>query len=157
MLTLNLPSDVVRKLESALKSAGSDECGGVLMAEHIGPNAFAVRELTVQGGGSFARFVREARAALTALRGFFARTENQYTRFNYLGEWHSHPSFSVEPSGTDHQSMIEMVRNPEVGANFLVLLVVKLDAAKQLLGSVHMYLPDGTVSNGVLQVQRQDR
>jgi hypothetical protein len=126
------------------------------MGEHIGPNAFAVRELTVQSGGSFARFVREARAALLALRGFFDRTQNQYTRFNYLGEWHSHPSFSVEPSTTDHQSMIEMARNPEVGANFLVLMVVKLDAAKRVLGSIHLYLPDGTVSAGELLVQGQD-
>ena len=124
------------------------------MGEHTGPNAFAVRELTVQSGGSFARFVREARAALVALRGFFARTQSQYTRFNYLGEWHSHPSFSVEPSATDHNSMVVMARNPEVGATFLVLMVVKLDAAERLLGSVHLYLPDGTVSSGELVVQR---
>jgi integrative and conjugative element protein (TIGR02256 family) len=157
MLTVSLPSDIVRKLETALRRAGTDECGGVLMGEHIGPNSFAVRELTVQGGGSFARFVREARTALLALKGFFARTRGQYTRFNYLGEWHSHPSFSLEPSATDHRSMLEMVCDSSVGANFLVLMVVKLDASMRVQGSIHLYLPDGTMSRGELNIDGQEQ
>jgi integrative and conjugative element protein (TIGR02256 family) len=157
MLTVSLPSDIVRKLEAALRSAGADECGGILMGEHIGPNSFVVRELTVQGVGSFARFVREAKTALLALKGFFARTRGQYTRFNYLGEWHSHPCFSVEPSVTDHRSMLDMVRNPSVGANFLVLMVVKLDVSMSVQGSIHLYLPDGTVSRGELNINAQEQ
>lgn len=155
MLTVSLPGDIVRKLEGALRRAGTDECGGVLMGEHTGPNSFAVRELTLQGGGSFARFVREAKTALLALKGFFARTRGQYTRFNYLGEWHSHPSFSVEPSATDHRSMLDMVCNPSVGANFIVLMVVRLDASMRVEGSIHLYLPDGTVSRGELILGKQ--
>lgn len=116
------------------------------MGEHVGPGHFAVRSLTVQGGGSFASFVRGARSALRALRAFFQNSNHDFTRFNYLGEWHSHPSFSVQPSNTDHHSMLDIVTNPKVGANFVVLLIVKKVGRGKLEGSAHTYLPDGTIA-----------
>ena len=60
------------------------------------------------------------------LAEFFARTGKDYERFNYLGEWHSHPLFSVHPSGPDFATMFEIVEDPEVRAHFAVLLIVRL-------------------------------
>jgi hypothetical protein len=51
--------------------------------------------------------------------------QQSHSRFNYLGEWHSHPSFSTIPSDKDIQTMQSIVEDPHVGANFLVLLVCK--------------------------------
>lgn len=115
------------------------------MGEHVGHNQFAVRTLTVQGGGTFASFIRGTRAALRAVKEFLRRSNHEYTRFNYLGEWHSHPSFSVQPSSTDHRAMLDIVTNPSVGANFAVLLIFKLTSLGILEGSAHTYLPDGSV------------
>lgn len=126
------------------------------MGEHVGTNAFVVRSLTIQGGGTFASFVRNARSALRALSDYFQRSNHDYTRFNYLGEWHSHPSFSVQPSQTDHQSMVDIATNSAVGANFVVLLVFKLARNGRLDGSAHTYLPDGTFFASQLVFEQTD-
>lgn len=125
------------------------------MAEHIGPDHFIVRQLTVQGGGRFASFVRGTRSALRALSEYFRQSGHDYTRFNYLGEWHSHPSFSVQPSHTDHRSMLDIVTNAKVGANFVVLLIFKLVDREALEGSAHTYLPDGTIVPSTLVLEGQ--
>lgn len=153
MLTVSIPLEVQEKLRDALRRAGTNECGGVLMGEHVGHNQFAVRTLTVQGDGTFASFVRGTRAALRAVKEFFQRSNYEYTRFNYLGEWHSHPSFSVQPSSTDHRTMLDIVTNPSVGANFVVLLIFKLTNRGTLEGSAHTYLPDGSVLHSQLRLE----
>jgi integrative and conjugative element protein (TIGR02256 family) len=153
MIKVSVPADVQQALVTALKDAGTNECGGVLMGEHIGHNHFAVRQLTVQGGGRFASFVRGTRSALRALGQFFKQSGHDYTRFNYLGEWHSHPSFSVQPSGTDHRSMLDIVTNPKVGATFVVLLIFRLGRTGRLEGSAHTYLPDGTAAASTLVLE----
>lgn len=153
MLTVSIPTQVQRTLHKALQAAGSDECGGVLMGEHLAPGHFAVRQLTVQDGGRFASFIRETRSALRALSRFFRQSGHDYARFNYLGEWHSHPSFSVQPSMTDHQSMLDIVTDVRVGANFVVLLIFKLSRQGELEGSAHTYLPDGSFARSTLVLE----
>jgi len=133
--------------------AGNLECGGILLGEHIGENQFAVREITIQGTGTISRFIRKVEEAVTALGNFFRRHGNDYSRFNYLGEWHSHPLFEPRPSSVDHNSMLEIVTNPEVGANFVVLMIVKLDHQGLLTGSAHVYLPDRRVLEAKLEIQ----
>ena len=83
MMTVSVPPDVQETLRRALRAAGSNECGGILMAEHIGPDHFTVRQLTVQGGGRFASFVRGTRSAFRALSEYFRQSGHDYTRFNY--------------------------------------------------------------------------
>lgn len=144
MLSISLPPDIVTQLMHALAAADTRECGGVLMAEHSGHNSFVIRHVTVQSAGSITRFFRELKGAVASLRQFFRKTGEDYSRFNYLGEWHSHPLFTVEPSTVDHASMRQIVQDPSVGANFVVLLVLKLDNTGQLTGSAHTYLPDGS-------------
>lgn len=47
MLNLILPAEQQAVIMDALSKAGRREIGGVLMGEHIGPNEFIVREMTV--------------------------------------------------------------------------------------------------------------
>jgi integrative and conjugative element protein (TIGR02256 family) len=155
MLAITLTPDIVEQMTRALGAAGVRECGGVLMAEHIGHNHFAVRRITVQRTGSISRFIRDVRDAISGLRQFFKSTDKNYTRFNYLGEWHSHPLFRAEPSLTDHDSMRRIITDPDVGANFVVLLVVKLDESGALTGSAHTYLPDGAIHRSELLMEKE--
>src|SRR5437868_3158102 len=99
MLNLILPLEVCRTITAALETAGRREVGGVLLAEHVGHDEFAVREVTVQKRGTIASFVRLIEDALGKITSFFRDAQHDYSRFNYLGEWHSHPSFVPEPSG----------------------------------------------------------
>jgi integrative and conjugative element protein (TIGR02256 family) len=143
MLNLILPPEVVNTLLVVLRKAGEREVGGILMGEHIGPNEFKVLEITVHRRGGIASFVRRIEEALGKLNSFFYRTDHDYRRYNYLGEWHSHPLFEPMPSTTDDMSMLQIVQDESVGANFAVLLIVKLNQNEQLVGTAHTYLPAG--------------
>jgi hypothetical protein len=148
-LTLILPAEIQAQILAALHACGRSEVGGILMAEHVGESAFTARRITVHKRGTFAAFVRLMEEIFAPLRAFFRGTNHDYARFNYIGEWHSHPSFAEVPSVRDDESMREIVKDERVGANFVVLLVVKLGPEHELRGSVHTYLPDGSKHESV--------
>lgn len=138
----------------ALRKAGRREVGGILMGEHAGPNLFIVRKMTVHRRGAFASFVRRIEDAIGSLRAFFRETGHDYARFNYIGEWHSHPSFELYPSRTDDLSMLQIVQDEAVGANFVVLLITKLGSEGELVSTAHTYLPDGARMPSIVKVER---
>ena len=95
------------------------------MGEQIVPGHFRIVDLSIDSeAGGRAHFVRSPEAHSEALGTFFERTGNAYDRFNYLGEWHSHPRFPVTPSVQDTASMTELV-NGERDIDFAVLLIVR--------------------------------
>jgi hypothetical protein len=47
--------------------------------------------------------------------------------------------------------MMEILQDTTVGANFVVLLIVKLVRGAELLATVHTYLPDGSKHRSVLE------
>lgn len=148
---LNLPPELVDRLTAALSRASRQEIGGIMMGEHVAENVFRVRDLTVQyGGGTFATFRRVVQEVIGPLTRFFSDMGHDYRRFNYLGEWHSHPSFAPQPSPIDHRTMLDIVDDPDVGANFVVLLIVRLDEESRLEGTVTVYLPHGLILKGQL-------
>lgn len=150
-MQLILPREIREQIEAALREAGRREIGGILMAEHVGENAFRVRSVTIQRrGGSFATFLRVVEAFLTPLRNFFRQTDYNYTKFNYIGEWHSHPSFVPTPSETDHQTMLSIINDPQTGAFFVVLLIVKLDEYGEFVGTMTVYQPEAQAFRGEL-------
>jgi [CysO sulfur-carrier protein]-S-L-cysteine hydrolase len=128
-----LPPQVTKRLNRELRRAGNREIGGLLFGEHLHDELFRVVEISVQrSGGSQSCFIRNPKDHQTQLQEFFARTGKNYSRFNYLGEWHSHPSFEPVPSLTDIQTMQSLVDDPGVGVNFLVLLIARLAGNKQI-------------------------
>lgn len=141
MMQLLLPKQIRSQLEAALQDAGEREIGGILMGEHVAEATFRVLDLTIQSkGGNAFSFVRQLRAALNSLSAFFHRTRRDYRRYNYLGEWHSHPRFATWPSSTDSATMWEIMDDSRVGAYFVVLLIVRLDN-QQLKANAFLYMP----------------
>lgn len=143
MLTIHLPPDALATIRMACERAGVQETGGMLFGEHIGPDTFRVVEATVHAVGRFASFVRVITDGFARLDAFFRTTQHDYTRFNYLGEWHSHPSFAVQPSGTDIATMQGIVDDPRTRALFIILMIVKLDGG-HLLPGAWAFFPEGT-------------
>jgi len=93
----------------------------MLMAEQLGPGHFRIVDFSLDAfSGSHTRFRRDPKTHQKVLEDFFER----YRRFNYLGEWHSHPSFSVQPSFEDIESMTDIVENGNSTITFAVLLIV---------------------------------
>ena len=148
-MQLLLPPEIVDRMAAALTEAGHREIGGILMGEHVGPDSFRVKDLTIQRkGGTFATFVRIVGNILGPLQAFFRSTRYDYIRFNYLGEWHSHHSFALSPSTTDHRSMISLVDDPQLGANFVVLLLAKIGDHAALDCVVFIYQPKARPRTG---------
>ena len=119
-----LTNRIAERLRREMRKAGRREIGGLLLGEHIRDEVFRVAEISVQrSGGTHVSFVRDPREHRDQLAEFFTRTGGDYTRFNYLGEWHSHPSFEPTPSPEDLQTMQSIVEDPTVGVNFVTLLI----------------------------------
>lgn len=141
-MQLLLPPQIIKRLHHELRRAGRKEIGGLLMGEHARDEIFRVVDISVQrSGGSQACFIRNPADHQAQLQEFFARTAEDYRRFNYLGEWHSHPSFEPVPSPTDIQTMQSIVNDPDVGVNFLTLLIPRLSSKKQLEATAMAFRP----------------
>jgi proteasome lid subunit RPN8/RPN11 len=140
MIEVVLPARVAAKLRRELRRAGHREIGGVLAGEDLGGGRFSVAGISVQrSGGSVADFVRDPSTHRKFMRRFMARTGNDYTRFNYLGEWHSHPRFPALPSVSDLRQMQALIEERGQLANFLVLLVVKLRRGGEIEATAHAF------------------
>ncbi len=142
-MQLLITPEISLQLVQALGQAGQREIGGILMGKHVGLNTFRVEEITIQRkGGTFAAFIRIVEEILAPLLAFFEANKHDYTRFNYLGEWHSHHSFALAPSGRDHTTMYDLVMDLQLGAHFVLLLLVKPNHHGQLEGSITVYQPN---------------
>lgn len=125
-IKLILPSEKNIEIKKALRQSGRREIGGILMGEQCGVNIFKIVDFTIdEKVGSKTHFCRSPEEHLTALEHFFTKTNHDYSRYNYLGEWHSHPTFTVDPSLQDVLEMNKIVRE-ERNIHFAILLIVRL-------------------------------
>ncbi|MCH8478927.1 MAG: Mov34/MPN/PAD-1 family protein [Wenzhouxiangella sp.] len=139
---LLLPSDVLRRMRRHLLRAGRREIGGMIMGEEVCDQTFQVVDFSVDAtSGTNSNFVRDANQHDQALSAFFEKTGKNYARFNYLGEWHSHPSFSVCPSPQDVYAMQDLVAGPD-DVDFAVLLITRLRWYCQFDCSAHLFVRD---------------
>jgi len=137
---LLVPRSIQRRLKRHMFFAGQREIGGILMGEMVGDQRFRIADFSVDTvSGSRAHFVRDAEHHELELSAFFKRTGADYKRFNYLGEWHSHPSFEVVPSGLDVRSMHNLVEGAR-GVDFAVLFISRLSWLWQMEVSATLFV-----------------
>lgn len=153
-MKLRIAQKTLEAWRSALGSAGTKEVGGVLFGEHVGAEDFRVVEITKQrrkgGEVSFRRKSREAKRALKRL----SKTHgHNYTRFNYLGEWHSHPNAPVMPSQRDCLTMQSLLADPDSDAYFLVLIIVRINGFGQIELSANTFLASGHMLECSIQIE----
>jgi integrative and conjugative element protein (TIGR02256 family) len=136
-MQLLLSRQILRRLQRELRRGGRREIGGLLMGEHLQGETFRLVDFSVQhSGGTDSHFTRDPSQHQAHLDTFFFKTGSDFARFNYLGEWHSHPSFEPRPSRDDIQTMQSIVEDPNVGVNFLVLVIARLRWRRLELGAV---------------------
>lgn len=141
MISLRMPPELLTRLVSELRRAKSREIGGVLVGEHMGPGEFRIVDLSVQrSGGTSSCFVRRPEEHTSFLHDFFERTGSSYERFNYLGEWHSHPNCSPHPSATDAAQM-QFIVEEDPAPFFAILLIVRLGLRGELELNAHAFRP----------------
>jgi integrative and conjugative element protein (TIGR02256 family) len=124
---IEIEPDIRKRLGAALRKAHRREIGGMLFAEQLAPGKFRVIDFSLDPrSGSHAAFRRDPQIHQKTLDEFFSRTGRDFERFNYLGEWHSHPSFLVLPSCEDLSTMTDIVEDPRSAITFAVLLIARL-------------------------------
>lgn len=152
-MRVSLAADQTAKLAAALARAGGREIGGQLFGEQLAPSDFIVTELTIQARpGTIARFMVDLIQAARDAVLFFDRTDHRYTRYNYIGEWHSHPSFAVQPSGTDVGTMRALVCDAQFVGSFAVLMIVRIDG-DHLTAGAWLFDPNGSERAITLELQ----
>lgn len=151
-MKIKIPNEIISKIEIALKKANQNEIGGILMGQHIDENEFRVVDITIQKQhGTIASFTRIIDEIIRPLKTFFKRNSYKYKTFNYLGEWHSHPSHKANPSLKDIQSMFEILSDKNVGANFAILIIVKLNGINKILLTAYVFLPEGYLYEALIE------
>ncbi len=142
-MQLLLPSDVRCKMRLHIARARKREIGGILMGEELGNQCFRIVNFSVdETRGSEAYFVRDSDHHDRELHAFFEKTGADYRRFNYLGEWHTHPSFDVQPSAQDIHSMQDLVDGSR-GVYFAVLLIARISWLWRYQSSATLFVRHG--------------
>ncbi len=141
MIDVILSRRCVHKLRRELHTAGLSEIGGVLAAEQVGDGGFLVVDLSVQRNGTESHFERDPVQHREFIQRFHERMGHKPERFNYLGEWHSHPAYPATPSEVDFHQMQCLVEDPEQKSTFLILMIIKLGLHGELRGSAYGFRP----------------
>lgn len=142
-----------------LKRAGPREIGGVLFGEQIDEGYFRIVEATKQRywSGTNDRFCRKGTQARKDIQSLHRRYGRQPTRFNYFGEWHSHPNAAVVPSLRDEMTMTDLLAEQAGAVNFLVLVVVRILHEGVLELSARAYLASGHILSCEVEVDTKVR
>lgn len=124
-LSLTVSRSQLAKLQLHLKQGGKREIGGWLVAEQIAPGEFELVGLTVDlEVGTRDRFDSLPESHSQQMDRILLENSGRAGRVDYLGEWHSHPTFPPIPSEIDVASMKHMVENS--GPSFAALVIVRL-------------------------------
>lgn len=154
-MKLRITKTTVEQWVSDLKAAGHREIGGVLFGEQIAKGDFRLVEATRQHfwGGTATTFKRRGSTAREEILRLHERTGGNPERFNYLGEWHSHPNAPTVPSLQDEITMYELLADQAGAVNFLVLIIVKLEAESCVCIGAQTYLGSGHKLNCEIEIE----
>jgi len=146
---------VIERWATDLKRAGRKEIGGVLFGEQIAEGDFCIVEATRQRffGGTATTFKRRGRGARKEILALHDKFGGDPERFNYFGEWHSHPNAPAWPSLQDEITMYNLLADQGGIVNFLVLIVVKLDEQARFHIDARTYLASGHKLNCEIEIE----
>ena len=144
-MRLLIPSKLIKQWHADLSRAGSREIGGVLFGEQLAEGDFRIVEVRLQRfrGGTATSFHRRGRTARKQILALHKKFGSDPKRFNYLGEWHSHPTAHVCPSLQDEVTMYKLLADQGKAVNFLVLMILKLDDQNRLQIGAMSFLSSG--------------
>lgn len=125
---IEIEQNAYDQIYKALERFGDYEIGGMLIGYKKGDSYFSIANATVADdvrSFSIAGFIREPLKSMKILLGSFERKGH-----NYIGEWHSHPRFSLYPSRVDIETMKGILADPGYGVSFALLVITKLREGK---------------------------
>lgn len=154
-MRLRIPKLIIERWADDLRKSGRREIGGVLFGEQIAEGDFRIIEATRQRfwGGTAMTFKRRGSGARKDILALHEKFGGDSERFNYLGEWHSHPNAPAMPSLQDEITMCNLLAEQGAAVNFLVLIIVKLDEAELFHIGAITYLASGHKLNCEIKIE----
>ncbi len=136
-----IPKKMCIKLKKELNRMGFYETRGSFFAERVNDDLFVINDIYFsrkQGTVSFIQMI---------IGSDYHRFQNiyhkkhkfEYKKFNFIGDWHSHPSFSCNPSRYDVKEAKDDLEHSN--ANFIVQCILKL-INNNLTGNAYVYYRD---------------
>ena len=156
-MKIDISKPIVDDWTKQLKRAGPIEIGGVLFGEQLFEGSFRVVAASRQrlGNGSIDQFCRDGKEARRDILELHRSYGSEPERFNYLGEWHSHPNAPAVPSAHDEFTMAQLLADQSGAVNFLVLLIVRLSGTKRLEIGGRAYLASGHILPCEIEFEQQ--
>ena len=157
-MRIRIDSQTIDYWMKHLTRAGPREIGGVLFGEQLDEGYFRIVEATRQrfGRGTYNLFLRRGAQARKKILALHRRYGGRPERFNYLGEWHSHPNALAIPSTRDEMTMSQLLEDQAGAVNFLVLVVVRISHAGALEIGAWAYLASGHVVTCEVEMETRD-
>jgi hypothetical protein len=127
-INFKVTPDVESKIEKALREYGDFESGGILIGKKVEDNSFEIIDISISDEDnkySIISFIRGVKKSDLLLRKHFKKKSGYY-----IGEWHSHPKFSLSPSHQDIATMVGILADDHYGVMFNILLITKLNNKK---------------------------
>lgn len=132
-----VPKEISNKLIEVIVQHNPYEIKGSFYAEQIKENFFIIDDVYVSeisGNRFFSNLIVNARYKKFE-RDYYSKKNFIYTKYNYIGDWHSHPSYECIPSDYDRKEIRKEFRNSN--ANFLVQFIFKVIDEK-LIGNAFL-------------------
>ena len=136
-ISISLDDKSKEKILEALRIYSPNEIGGILIGNKVAEDKIIINDISISTEVdilNFASFIRDTVNAQRLLNKHYKDS----TGF-YIGEWHSHPSFSLYPSGKDISTMKGIVQDKNYNVSFAILLIVKLNAVYELESKAFLF------------------
>ena len=121
-----VPKEIAIKIFEAVKKEGLCEIKGSLYAQFISENQYKIEDVFIsknKGTHFFSNLIIN-HAYHKFEKQYFKKHNYDYVNHNYIGDWHSHPSFECKPSSYDEKEIkTELLSS---NAHFLIQLIVKV-------------------------------
>lgn len=133
-----IPKLIAAKIYNQVIKYSPNETKGALFAKKISNELFEIDDIYIEKNvGSFA-FVTliNNKKYQKFQKTYHEKNNNDYVRHNYIGDWHSHPSFELNPSSFDIKEVKEDLKASN--AKFLIQIIVKAEN-ENLIGNAFYF------------------
>lgn len=127
-INFKVTPEVEAKIERALRKSGDFETGGILIGKKVEDKSFEIVDISVSDDDnkySIVSFIRGVKKSDILLKKHYKKKSGYY-----IGEWHSHPKFSLSPSRQDIETMIGILADDNYGVMFSILMITKMNNNK---------------------------
>lgn len=121
---LRIAAESWRQIDIECNRSGAIETGGILVGHYTNGQSTAFVTEALPPPTDSARGTSWFYRGMAGLRGLLAKRWQSELRTYYIGEWHYHPAFIVEPSGDDLAQMYAINADPRYRCREPVMMVV---------------------------------